>query len=143
GEINDSETALTAVRAATSGHLVMSTLHTNNTIEVTRVMQHYGANYVDLGNALQLVMNQELENGLCNTCKVPRQITTEECHWVNNRLGVDESLDLVYEATGRNKETREYCSSCNGRCYKGTTLIEEMLECNYAYQRALNKAKDN
>ena len=141
GEINDAETALTAIRAATSGHLVMSTMHTNNTIEVTRVMQHYGANYVDLGNALQLVMNQELENRLCKTCRRARPITTDDFQWVQQRLGVDDTITVLYEPSG--EVDGESCPDCEGRGYRGSTLIVEMLEANYAYQRALNKVKDN
>lgn len=138
GEINDAETALTAVRAATSGHLVMSTLHTNNTIEVTRIMQQYGANYIDLGNALQLVMNQTLENKLCPVCRKKRMITDEEFLWVRNRLGVDDNITVLYEPNiGSN------CADCSGNGYKGATLIVEMLETDYVYQRALNQAKDN
>jgi len=138
GEINDAETAMTAVRAATSGHLVMSTLHTNNTIEVTRVMQHYGASYIDLGNALQLVMNQILENKLCPNCRTRRTVTEEEYLWIRKRLGVDDNITVLYE-----KATDGSCKECNGIGYKGATLIVEMLETDYAYQRALNKAKDN
>lgn len=141
GEINDAETAITAIRAATSGHLVMSTMHTNNTIEVTRVMQHYGANYVDLGNALQLVMNQELENRLCTTCRKPTPITTEDFQWVQQRLGVDDTITILYEASGEVEDGK--CPDCEGRGYRGSTLIVEMLEANYAYQRALNKVRDN
>lgn len=139
GEINDAETALTAVRAATSGHLVMSTLHTNNTIEVTRVMQHYGASYIDLGNALQLVMNQVLENKLCPACRTRRPVTEEEFIWIRKRLGVDDNITVLYEKA----EDSSGCKECEGIGYKGATLIVEMLETDYAYQRALNIAKDN
>lgn len=141
GEINDAETAQTAIRAATSGHLVMSTLHTNNTVEVTRVMMHYGANYIDLSNALQLVINQVLENKLCKTCRTKRFIVDTEFLWIRDRLGVDESITVLYEQNGY--VDGEICSDCEGRGHKGATLIVEMLEANYAYQKAMNKAQDN
>lgn len=141
GEINDSETAQTANRASTSGHLVLSTLHTNNTIEVTRVMQQYGVSYIDLGKALQLVINQELEDKLCETCRKIRPINADESHWVQRRLGIDDVITVVYDVSG--EIDGEKCTSCNGNGYKGATLIVEMLEANYAYQNALNEAKDN
>jgi len=141
GEINDAETAKTAIRAATSGHLVMSTLHTNNTIEVTRVMQQYGANYIDLGNALQLVLNQELEDRLCDTCRVERAVTSSENNWIQKRLGVNDIITVLSEAGG--EVDGKKCPDCEGLGYRGSTLIVEMLEADYVYQRALNKAKDN
>src|SRR5699024_7867308 len=141
GEINDAETAKTAIRAVTSGHLVMSTLHTNNTIEVTRVMQQYGANYIDLGNALQLVLNQELEDRLCDTCRVERAVTSSENNWIQKRLGVNDIITVLSEPGG--EVDGEKCKDCEGLGYRGSTLIVEMLEADYAYQRALNKAKDN
>lgn len=141
GEINDSETALTSVRAATSGHLVMSTLHTNNTIQVTRVMQHYGASYIDLGNALQLVIYQTLENKLCDRCKKKRMVSEDEFNWIKKRLGVDDNITVLYEPTG--EVDGEECPDCLGNGFKGASLVVEMLETDYVYQRALNEAKDD
>lgn len=141
GEINDSETAQTVIRLASSGHLVMSTLHTNNTIEVTRVLQHYGVNHIDLGNALILVLNQVLENKLCKDCRIKRPIQGDEFAWVEDRLGVDDSITVLYEQSG--KVDGEECTVCEGRGYFGSALIVEMLEANYAYQSALNEVKDD
>lgn len=141
GEINDSDTAQTVIRMASSGHLVLSTLHTNNTIEVTRVLQHYGVNHIDLGNALVLVMNQVLENKLCDACKISRPITLEEYQWVERRLGVDSPIMVLYERGGTIEG--EKCAECAGRGHKGSTLIVEMLDANHAYQRALNQVKDD
>lgn len=141
GEINDAATAQTVIRMASSGHLVLSTLHTNNTIEVTRVLQHYGINHIDLGNALVLVINQVLENKLCEDCRVRRNIMEDEFRWIEKRLGVNSAVTVLYEQSGR--IDGDVCQSCNGRGYKGSTLVVEMLEANYAYQRALNKVRDN
>lgn len=141
GEINDPETAKTVIRMASSGHLVLSTLHTNNTIEVTRVLQTYGVSHIDLGNALVLVMNQVLENKLCETCRKRRYILEDEYEWIGRRLGVDGSITVLYEQSG--EIDGEKCTSCDGRGYKGATLVVEMLEANYAYQRALNKVRDD
>lgn len=126
GEINDKETAETAVRASTSGHLVFSTLHANDVLSASTAMEHYGVSPFQLSWALQLVLNQTLPNKLCSHCKKPKMVSVEERKWIVN-LGIDEELLMVYEAVG--------CDECEHFGYKGRVLVVGMLDANEAYTK--------
>ena len=65
GETNDPKTAKAVTRAATTGHLVFTTIHANNTLEVSNALKQYGVSPQDLANALRLIVFQTLENRLC------------------------------------------------------------------------------
>lgn len=124
GEINDKETAETAVRASTSGHLVFSTLHANDVLSASIAMEHYGISPFQLSWALQLVLNQKLPNKLCPHCKKTKMVNSDERKWVLG-LGKDEELLSVYVAVG--------CDECDYFGYKGRVLVVGMLDANEAY----------
>ena len=126
GEINDQETAETAVRASTSGHLVFSTLHANDVLGTTQAMEHYKVSPFQLSWALQLVLNQKLPNKLCPHCKKLKMVNTEEMNWIKT-LGTDERLLSVYERVG--------CEDCAWFGYLGRVLVVGMLDANEAYTR--------
>ena len=128
GEINDSETAQTAVRASTSGHLVFSTLHTNDVLSVAQAMEHYGVNSLQLSWALQLVINQKLENKLCPHCRIQKLTLPEEMAWINS-LGMSRHLINVF------KRNPDGCDKCNYYGYYGRVLICSMLDANDTYTR--------
>lgn len=133
GEINDQETAETAVRASTSGHLVFSTLHANDVLSVAQAMEHYKVSPYKLSWALQLVLNQSLPNRLCQHCRKPRMMSTEELKWVET-LNIGEPLLTVYDAVG--------CEKCEGIGYRGRVLVVEMLDANQEYTRLAMKGLD-
>lgn len=126
GEINDKETAETAVRASTSGHLVFSTLHTNDVLSVSQAMEHYEISPFQLSWALQLVLNQTLQRRLCDNCKKKRIIREDELKWVKT-MGIEKELLSVYDAVG--------CVECNWYGYKGVVLIVGMLDANAEYTK--------
>lgn len=126
GEINDKETAETAVRASTSGHLVFSTLHANDVLSASIAMEHYGVSPFQLSWALQLVLNQTLPNKLCSHCKKMGIVTMEEMNWIRS-LGEERELLTVYRAVG--------CEECEWFGYKGRVLVVGMLDANEAYTR--------
>lgn len=130
GEINDQETAETAVRASTSGHLVFSTLHSNDVLGVGQVLEHYNVSQYQLSWALQMVLNQTLARKLCDGCKRQRMITEDELKWTME-LGIPEELLYVYTTDG--------CEECSGFGYRGRVLIVEMLDANAEYTKIANE----
>lgn len=75
GEIRDTETAEMAIRAAETGHLVLSTLHTNNSVEAISRLTHMGIAPFHLANALQLIIAQRLVRCLCPYCKIQKKFS--------------------------------------------------------------------
>ncbi len=116
GEIRDSETADIAVKAAITGHLVVSTLHTNGTAStVTRLIDMGIEDYL-IGDSLVGVIAQRLVRRLCTECKKAKFAESEE----KRLLGVDESEDcLIYEPCG--------CDACNGTGYLGRIGVYEIM----------------
>ena len=116
GEIRDGETAQIAVQAAITGHLVVSTLHTNSAAStVTRIIDMGIEPYV-AGDALVGVIAQRLVRRLCNSCKQPRLAEDDE----KKILGVDMDDDtVVYEPVG--------CPLCGDTGYSGRIGVYEMM----------------
>ncbi len=117
GEIRDGETAQIAVQAAITGHLVVSTLHTNSAAStVTRIIDMGIEPYV-AGDALVGVIAQRLVRRLCTSCKVPRLAEDDE----KNVLGVEDPEDdiVIYEPVG--------CPLCNDTGYSGRIGVYEMM----------------
>ncbi|MBQ8318563.1 MAG: Flp pilus assembly complex ATPase component TadA [Lachnospiraceae bacterium] len=117
GEIRDGETAQIAVQAAITGHLVVSTLHTNSAAStVTRIIDMGIEPYV-AGDALVGVIAQRLVRRLCTSCKQPRLAEPEE----KKILGVEDDEDdvIVYEPTG--------CTLCGDTGYAGRIGVYEMM----------------
>jgi type IV pilus assembly protein PilB len=116
GEIRDGETAQIAVQAAITGHLVVSTLHTNSAAStVTRIIDMGIEPYV-AGDALVGVIAQRLVRRLCNSCKQARLAEEDE----KIILGVDPDDDtVVYEPVG--------CPLCGETGYSGRIGVYEMM----------------
>ena len=117
GEIRDGETAGIAVQAAITGHLVVSTLHTNSAAStITRLIDMGIESYI-AGDAVVGVIAQRLVRRLCTTCKQPRLIEDEE----RVQLGVpdDEEDVIIYEPQG--------CPLCNDTGYSGRIGVYEMM----------------
>lgn len=117
GEIRDGETADIAVKAAITGHLVVSTLHTNGTAStVTRLIDMGIEDYL-IGDSLVGVIAQRLVRRLCTECKKAKFAEAEE----KRLLGVNETEDLlIYEPCG--------CDSCNGTGYMGRIGVYEIMQ---------------
>ena len=116
GEMRDAETADIGIRAAITGHLVLSTLHTNDAAStVVRLVDMGVAPYM-VATSLIGVIAQRLVKVLCPECKKPRWTTPEE----NELIGIPESIQ-IYEAGG--------CPQCNNTGYRGRTAIHEIIHC--------------
>ena len=128
GEIRDRETALIATEAALTGHLVLSTLHTNDAASaITRLLEMGIPAYL-ITSALECVLAQRLARKLCQRCKkvvtlTPENMTTEERHF----LGVTEAV--IARAAG--------CDHCFGTGYSGRIGLYELLPVDREIRRLI------
>ena len=118
GEIRDKETAKTAIEAALTGHLVFSTLHTNDAASSVIRLKELGINEFLLASSVQLAMAQRLVRKVCDKCK--RQIApTGKMLRELQAAGLDTGNLELYRGVG--------CSTCSGTGLKGMTAIHEVL----------------
>ncbi len=115
GEIRDSETAQIAVQASLTGHLVLSTLHTNSAVGAITRLQDMGVEPFLLSSTLLGVISQRLVRSLCTKCKAELSLSDEEL----SNYGIAKT-DNIYQIKG--------CSSCLKSGYKGRSGIYEMIE---------------
>ncbi|MEL7311138.1 MAG: GspE/PulE family protein, partial [Pseudomonadota bacterium] len=118
GEIRDLETAQLATRAALTGHLVLSTLHTNDAVGVIPRLVDMGVDRYMLPAALSAIVAQRLVRVLCTHCRRPHERPTE----LIESLGLEDSVPAeatLFEAVG--------CVHCNGTGYQGRSAIYEIL----------------
>ena len=117
GEIRDIETAEIAVQASLTGHLVLSTLHTNTAIGAVTRLQDMGVEPFLLSSSLLGVMAQRLVRLLCTDCREEYQPNSVECELLEL---TDTTHPTLYRAKG--------CPSCNETGYRGRTGIYELIE---------------
>jgi type IV pilus assembly protein PilB len=119
GEIRDKETADIAVKASLTGHLLLSTLHTNGTIETITRLADIGLDYYQISSALILVLSQRLVKRICENCKeeyTPDPILKEKFQEQINAL----NIKTFYRGKG--------CAQCNYKGYKGRAAVFEVLK---------------
>jgi type IV pilus assembly protein PilB len=114
GEIRDGETANTTMKAAMTGHLVFSTLHTNSSVAAISRLRDLGAESYLIGATLLAVISQRLVKRLCDNCKVRRSATLSEI----NQLSLSPDT-VLYKAQG--------CAHCGGTGYTGRIALFETL----------------
>jgi len=140
GEIRDDETARTAIQAALTGHLVFSTLHTNDACSAITRMINMGVEPYLIGAALNAVLAQRLLRRLCKNCRKAYSPTQEEFDDIVNdygeedfkKTGIKFSSDLkLYSPVG--------CEQCNGTGYKGRLGIHELMNGTPTIKRMIKK----
>ena len=124
GEMRDTETAQLAVRAALTGHLVLSTLHTNDAPSSIVRMIDMGIPPFLVSSSVVAVMAQRLVRKLCPHCKVPYELPLD----VAESLGLD-GFTKVYKPLG--------CDECRGTGYRGRTAIFEIMPMSEELRRAV------
>ena len=115
GEIRDRETARIAMEAALTGHLVLSTLHTNDASLVAARLIDMGVEPFLIASAIECIVAQRLARRLCSSCKKPAKLSPEELE----QLGVGGDPGEVCEPVG--------CVTCNGTGYAGRIGLYEVL----------------
>jgi len=130
GEIRDSETAEIAIRAALTGHLVFSTLHTNDSAGALNRLIDMGVKPFLVSSAVQAVSAQRLVRKICKSCKVEYKPTDKELEIVG--LDPDEVSDVTfYKGEG--------CENCNRNGYHGRTTVLELLMMSREIREAVIK----
>jgi type IV pilus assembly protein PilB len=128
GEIRDAETAETAVQAALTGHLVLSTLHTNSAAGAIPRLLHLKVNPALIAPSINAIIAQRLVRKLCTHCKeeyVPAQETIDKVKEIidqipkNDGLGIPTEIKVLYRSRG--------CAKCNFIGYSGRIGIYEMF----------------
>jgi general secretion pathway protein E len=120
GEMRDKETADIAVQSALTGHLVLSTLHTNDAASsITRLQDMGVAGYL-VNSVVNGVLAQRLVRKLCTHCRVPYQATGEMLH--------DTGLDQLTEGNAATLYKPSGCAKCKGTGYSGRTALMEILQ---------------
>ena len=119
GEIRDHETAQIAIEAALTGHLVLSTLHTNNAPSAVTRLTEMDIEPFLVGSALDAVVAQRLARRLCERCKEAYHHDAQEL--VNLRVGFDPSqpIPTLFRPVG--------CQTCSGTGYKGRIAVHEVM----------------
>lgn len=129
GEIRDSETAQIAVRASITGHLVLSTIHTNNSLNTIERLLDMDVERYLLASALTGIVSQKLARKLCDNCKIKRNVTVMEKNLFKTVLGLDISEVYTVNPNG--------CPNCN-HGYKGRIAIQEVLLLNQDIRDAIS-----
>jgi general secretion pathway protein E len=129
GEIRDRETAEIAVQASLTGHLVLSTVHTNDAVGAITRMRDMKVEPFLLASTLRAVIAQRLVRRLCPHCREPVQAEKS----VSALLGFDPGT-VVWQARG--------CSECNGTGYKGRIGVFEAVRVDDTIRRLINDGGD-
>ncbi|MDD5490101.1 MAG: GspE/PulE family protein, partial [Candidatus Moranbacteria bacterium] len=129
GEIRDEETAQIAVQAALTGHLVLSTLHTNNAASSVQRLINMSVNPTDIASSVNAFMAQRLVRVLCPDCRKKVKPSPEEKSQIERILGtisekagtgIPKKVEYIFEAQG--------CPKCNDIGYKGRTAVSEIMD---------------
>jgi type IV pilus assembly protein PilB len=119
GEVRDHETAQIAIEAALTGHLVLSTLHTNDAPSAITRLTEMGIEPFLVGSALDSILAQRLARRLCTRCKDPYQPSRDELAAARIDWAADAGLPTLYRPAG--------CPACAKTGYKGRLALHEVL----------------
>ncbi|MCK4503238.1 MAG: Flp pilus assembly complex ATPase component TadA, partial [Desulfuromonadales bacterium] len=134
GEMRDKETSDIALRAAMTGHLVLSTLHTNDAISTALRLIEMGAKGYVVASSLRAVLAQRLVRKICESCICTDPLEPGTKTWLDNYRGrINQVDDSVVFKKGRG------CPGCNNTGYSGRIGIFELLEINFELADALRR----
>ena len=126
GEIRDVETARLCIRAALTGHLVLSSLHTNDSVSVIDRLRDMEVEPFMIAAVLKTSMAQRLVRKLCPRCRAKRKVSPAEREFFRT---IGTSPEYIYDAAG--------CEKCNGTGYHGRTLIHEYFSRDEEIERLI------
>jgi type IV pilus assembly protein PilB len=119
GEIRDHETAQIAIEASLTGHLVLSTLHTNDAPSAVTRLTEMDIEPFLVGSALDCVVAQRLARRLCDRCKQPLAYDPEDLARMRFTAGPDEQVPVIYGPVG--------CTACSNTGYRGRLAVHEVM----------------
>jgi type II secretory ATPase GspE/PulE/Tfp pilus assembly ATPase PilB-like protein len=126
GEMRDKETAHAGVEASLTGHLVLSTLHTNSAPETITRLLDLGLDPVNFSDACVGILAQRLIRTLCKECKEPYRADAEEVAFIRRQYG-EEYFDELNSDGGITLYRGKGCEACGDTGYKGRTGVHELL----------------
>ncbi|MFZ2987612.1 GspE/PulE family protein [Ideonella sp.] len=135
GEMRDPETAEIGLRAAMTGHMVLSTLHTKDAISTPFRLLDMGVAPFMVATALQAVIAQRLVRGLCSHCAEPQTLSPQQRAWLDALAG--ERAPSITPRIGRG------CTHCNHTGYAGRHGVYEMLEMDNELAQAASHSEPN
>ena len=127
GEIRDLETGSIGIKAALTGHLVLSTLHTNDAPSTITRMVDMGIEPFNVASAVNLIVAQRLVRRICKDCKQEHNYTDEEMH----AFGITRDQGPFFKGAG--------CDTCNGTGYKGRQGLYEVMALSSPLRRGILK----
>jgi type IV pilus assembly protein PilB len=130
GEIRDAETANIAINASLTGHLVFSTLHTNDAPSSVARMANMGVKPFLIASAVRAMMAQRLVRKLCGECKTPGELNEKEMRALNLDAGRMSDAKIM-QANG--------CGRCKGRGYRGRMCILEIFKVDDQVRSMINE----
>jgi len=136
GEMRDTETAEIGLRAAVTGHLVLSTLHTRDAAGTPFRLLDMGVPPFMVATSLQAVVAQRLVRVVCRDCAEPQPPSAQEAAWITGM-----QRGSGHEAGGLRALRGRGCSSCNGTGYAGRTGVYEMLEMDGTLAQTATRAE--
>jgi type II secretory ATPase GspE/PulE/Tfp pilus assembly ATPase PilB-like protein/tetratricopeptide (TPR) repeat protein len=140
GEMRDRETAAIALQAALTGHLVLSTLHTNNAPETLTRLLDMGMNPLNISDSFLGVLGQRLVRRLCSNCSAGYHPTAEEFEDLRADYGSElfDQNGYVY-SPDVNLRRSSGCEKCNGSGFKGRIGIHELMEATLSIKLLIKK----
>ncbi|MDH5514672.1 MAG: GspE/PulE family protein [Gammaproteobacteria bacterium] len=135
GEIRDQETGEIGLRASLTGHLVLSTLHTNDAVSSAIRLMDMGLQGYLLASAVQGILAQRLIRRVCQHCASPRKLDANEQAWLHDQAGSSLDNHAFVEGSG--------CGQCNHTGYSGRIGIYEFLVMDSLLTEALRREDQN
>jgi MSHA biogenesis protein MshE len=135
GEMRDQDTAEIGMRAAMTGHMVLSTLHTNDSLSTPIRLLDMGVPRYMVALSIQMVLAQRLIRVICEYCAEPHTLAPHEREWLRYELG--DRVDGVQYRRGRG------CAHCANTGYQGRQAIYEFLEMTNTLVEAVNHGDPN
>jgi MSHA biogenesis protein MshE len=135
GEMRDQETAEIGMRAAMTGHMVLSTLHTNDALTTPIRLLDMGVPSYMVALSVQMVLAQRLVRVICENCAEPHALAPHEREWLRYELG--DKVDTQVYRHGRG------CAHCANTGYQGRQAVYELLEMTNTLVEALNRGDPN
>ena len=140
GEIRDRETAEIAMQAGQTGHYVLSTIHTIDSIEVITRLRKIGVSDYDIASTLATSLSQRLVRKVCPKCAVKREYTEEEKNIIN---GIAKKYGVEYDFTGKYTYDTVGCQYCNDSGFYGRIGIFEILDMSEAIKELVIKGESS
>lgn len=144
GETRDQETAKTAIEAALTGHLVLTTLHTNDAAGAIARLDEMGVEPFMISGALIGVLAQRLMRRVCSECRIPYNPTQAELArfglaTAQEELTLYKANTLIGEELNAAKEQGTACPKCNGVGYKGRVGVYEVMQMSERLETLINE----